>query len=473
MLLFLFLPFNLSSFGIKLFSDRLHRDKNNFQDIPMQLKKIGLTGKIVIGMFAGILFGLILNTFISDAPDSWIKVVIVDGILRLVGEFFITSLMMLVVPLVFVSLVVGTCSMSDPSKLGRIGGKALLLYLATTGIAVSIALTVASIVKPGSGGSMADQDVTFEAQQAPSFVDVLIDMVPRNPINALAEGNMLQIIVFALLFGISMALIGKPGDRLKNFFEDINAVIMKLVMILMQVAPYGVFALLARTFADLGLGELLGDLAVYFVTVLVILLVHGFIVYPALLSALTRLSPVIFIRKMLSNQIFAFSISSSNAAIPVTLRTVTKRLGVDNKIASFTVPLGATINMDGTAIMQGVATVFIAQLYGIDLSMQQYLMVILTATLASIGTAGVPGVGLIMLAMVLQQVGLPVEAIGLIIGVDRLLDMTRTAVNITGDAMVTTVVGKSENQFDIDTYNDADAGLNADGSLQGTESNKD
>lgn len=438
----------------------------------MQLKKIGLTGKIVIGMFAGILFGLLLNTLISEAPGSWVKLVLVDGILRLVGEFFITSLMMLVVPLVFVSLVVGTCSMSDPAKLGRIGGKALMLYLVTTGIAVSIALTVASIVKPGSGGSMAEQDVSFEAQQAPSFVDVLIDMVPRNPINALAEGNMLQIIVFALLFGISMALVGKPGERLKGFFEDINAVIMKLVMILMQVAPYGVFALLARTFADLGLGELLGDLAVYFVTVLVILLVHGFIVYPAILSALTRLSPVIFIRKMLSNQIFAFSISSSNAAIPVTLRTTTKRLGVDNKIASFTVPLGATINMDGTAIMQGVATVFIAQLYGIDLTMQQYLMVILTATLASIGTAGVPGVGLIMLAMVLQQVGLPVEAIGLIIGVDRLLDMTRTAVNITGDAMVTTIVGKSEDQFDIDVYNDPDAGLNADGTLQGGESDK-
>ncbi|RUO21284.1 dicarboxylate/amino acid:cation symporter [Aliidiomarina iranensis] len=433
----------------------------------MQSKKIGLTGKIVIGMFAGILFGLLLNTLISGAADSWLKLVVVDGVLRLVGEFFITSLMMLVVPLVFVSLVVGTCSMSDPSKLGRIGGKALLLYLITTGIAVSIALTVASIVKPGSGGSMAEQDVTFEAQEAPSFVDVLIDMVPRNPINALAEGNMLQIIVFALLFGIAMALVGKPGDRLKNFFEDVNSVIMKLVMMLMQVAPYGVFALLARTFADLGLGDLLGDLAVYFITVLVILLVHGFVVYPAILGAVTRLSPVIFIRKMLSNQIFAFSISSSNAAIPVTLRTTTKRLGVDSKIASFTVPLGATINMDGTAIMQGVATVFIAQLYGIDLTMQQYLMVILTATLASIGTAGVPGVGLIMLAMVLQQVGLPVEAIGLIIGVDRLLDMTRTAVNITGDAMVTTIVGKSENQFDIDTYNDPDAGLNPDGSLKG------
>ncbi|MCH8492343.1 MAG: dicarboxylate/amino acid:cation symporter [Idiomarina sp.] len=426
----------------------------------MHLKKLGLTGKIVIGMLAGIIFGLILNSLIAGDTESWLKFVIVDGILRVVGEFFITSLMMLVVPLVFVSLVIGTCSMSDPSKLGRIGGKAVVLYIATTGIAISIALTIASLVKPGSGASMAGQEVNFEAQQAPSFVDVLIGMVPRNPINAMAEGNMLQIIVFALLFGIAMALIGKPGERLKTFFEDVNEVIMKLVMILMHVAPYGVFALLARTFADLGLGDLLGDLAVYFVTVLAILLIHGFIVYPIILSSLTRLNPLIFIKKMFSNQIFAFSISSSNAAIPVTLRTTTKRLGVDNKIASFTVPLGATINMDGTAIMQGVATVFIAQLYGIDLSMQQYLMVILTATLASIGTAGVPGVGLIMLAMVFQQVGLPVEAIGLIIGVDRLLDMTRTAVNITGDAMVSTIIGKSEQQLDEDVFNDPSAGLN-------------
>ncbi|RUO18656.1 dicarboxylate/amino acid:cation symporter [Aliidiomarina haloalkalitolerans] len=423
----------------------------------MPTKKIGLTGRIVIGMFAGILFGILLNQF-AVTPDNWVRFVVVDGVLRVVGEFFITSLMMLVVPLVFVSLVVGTCSMSDPSKLGRIGGKALFLYLITTGIAISIALSVASIVKPGSGGSMAAQEVNFEAAPAPSFVDVLINMVPRNPINAMAEGNMLQIIVFALLFGLAMALVGKPGERLKGFFEDVNEVIMKLVMILMHVAPYGVFALLARTFADLGFGDLLGDLAVYFVTVLVILLVHGFIVYPTILTLLTRLNPMIFVRKMFSNQIFAFSISSSNATIPVTMRTTTKRLGVDNKISSFTVPLGATINMDGTAIMQGVATVFIAQLYGIDLTMNQYLMVILTATLASIGTAGVPGVGLIMLAMVLQQVGLPVEAIGLIIGVDRLLDMTRTAVNITGDAMVTTVIGKSEQQLDEDVYNDPDAG---------------
>ncbi|WP_194757532.1 dicarboxylate/amino acid:cation symporter [Aliidiomarina indica] len=425
-------------------------------------KKLGLTGKIVIGMFAGILVGILINLWFSAETAPLFYSVFVDGLLRIVGEFFITSLMMLVVPLVFVSLIVGTCQLSDPSKLGRLGGKALVLYLVTTCIAIAIALTVASIVKPGSNAAFADaMEGNVSVAEAPSFVDVVIDMVPRNPINAMAEGNMLQIIVFALLFGIAMALTGKAGDRLKGFFEDVNEVIMKLVMILMKVAPYGVFALLARTFANLGFGDLLGDLLKYFLTVLCLLLVHGFIIYPTILKLLTGLNPVLFVRKMFSNQIFAFSISSSNASIPVTLRTTTKRLGVNNSVASFTVPLGATINMDGTAIMQGVATVFIAQLYGVDLSFTDYLMVILTATLASIGTAGVPGVGLIMLAMVLQQVGLPIDAIALIMGIDRLLDMTRTAVNITGDAMVTTVIGKSEGQFDEDVYNDPTAGNEA------------
>lgn len=435
----------------------------------MSEKKLGLTGKIVLGMFTGIIAGILFNLWSSPEATPLFHGLVVDGILRIVGEFFITSLMMLVVPLVFVSLIVGTCQLSDPSKLGRLGGKALVLYLVTTCIAISIALTVATIVKPGSNAAFADSfDESVSVAEAPSFVDVVIDMVPRNPINAMAEGNMLQIIVFALLFGIAMALTGKAGDRLKGFFEDVNEVIMKLVMILMKVAPYGVFALLARTFANLGFGELLGDLLKYFLTVLLLLLVHGFVVYPLLLKLLTRLNPIVFIRKMFSNQIFAFSISSSNASIPVTLRTTTKRLGVNNSVSSFTVPLGATINMDGTAIMQGVATVFIAQLYGVDLSFTDYLMVILTATLASIGTAGVPGVGLIMLAMVLQQVGLPIDAIALIMGIDRLLDMTRTAVNITGDAMVTTVIGKSEGQFDESIYNDPEAGN--DGSVIGGQS---
>lgn len=413
-------------------------------------KKMGLTGKILTGMATGIIVGVILNQFNTV---EFIDQFIVQGLLRALGDLFIASLMMLVVPLVFVSLVLGTSSLSDPAMLGRVGGKALVLYILTTALAIAMAITVAVIVQPGAGTNLELPAASaFVAKDAPPFLDVLLDMVPKNPFAAMTEGNMLQVIVFALLFGIAMAFCGEPGARLTKVFEDINEVIMKLVVMLMQVAPYGVFALMARVFAELGFGSVLQGLAMYFGTVFVLLLVQGFVVYPALLALFTRLNPKHFIRKMINVQIFAFSISSSNATIPVNLRNSEKRLGADKRIASFTIPLGATINMDGTAIMQGVATVFISQIYGIDLTLMDYLMVIATATLASVGTAGVPGVGLIMLAMVLQQVGLPVEGIALILGIDRLLDMTRTAVNITGDAMVTTVIAKSEGQFDSDIY---------------------
>lgn len=268
---------------------------------------------------------------------------------------------------------------------------------------------------------------------------------------------MLQIIVFAILLGVAVARSGEQGARVIQLFTDFNEVIMTLVTMLMKLAPYGVFCLMVQLFAQQGIG-VIGDLAVYFFTVLFVLMLHGFGTYAILLKFLGRLSPLAFYRKMRATMLFAFSTASSNATIPVTMRTVENRLGVKNSIASFTVPLGATINMDGTAIMQGVATVFIAQAYNIDISLSGYLMVIVTATLASIGTAGVPGVGLITLAMVLQQVGLPVEGIALIIGVDRLLDMVRTAVNVTGDSTVSCLVAKSEGQFDQDMFDDCSAG---------------
>lgn len=418
----------------------------------MRLKKLGLTGKILLGMIAGAILGIILNNF--NVEDSLVQSLFVEGLFRMIGDFFIASLTMLVVPLVFFSLALGASSLSDPAMLGRVGGKTITLYIATTALAITLGLTVAVLVQPGSGVTLElPAAESFDIGQAPAFSEVLLDMVPRNPIKAMADGNMLQIIVFAILFGVAMAFCGTPGERLKAVFDDVNEVITKLVVMLMQVAPYGVFALMTRTFANLGAGDVAQGLALYFMTVLGVLLVHGFVVYPLLLALITRLNPKHFLRKMLNVQIFAFSISSSNATIPVNLKNAEERLGVNNSVASFTIPLGATINMDGTAIMQGVATVFIAQIYGIDLTMVQYLMVIGTATIASIGTAGVPGVGLIMLIMVLQQVGLPIEGIALIMGVDRLLDMTRTAINITGDAMVSVVVAKSENQFDEDTYN--------------------
>jgi len=417
---------------------------------------LSLTMKIIIGMGLGIVLGAFIQNFFSD--NQFVTDNVVNGLFLAGGTIFIKSLKMLVVPLVFVSLVCGTCSLSDPSKLGRLGGKSILLYLTTTAIAITLAIGLALLVSPGVSESVVmTTDATFSAKQAPSLTQVLINIMPSNPIDAMAQGNMLQIIVFALLFGISISLAGDAGKRIANFFSDLNEVVMKLVVILMNLAPYGVFFLMAKLFSEISLDVIL-QLLQYFLVVLGALGIHALVTYPTILKLLTGLSPVIFIRKMRDAALFAFSTASSNATMPVTLDTVTKKMGVDNSVASFTVPLGATINMDGTAIMQGVATVFIAQVYSVDLTIADYLMVILTATLASIGTAGVPGVGLIMLAMVLQQVGLPVEGIALIIGVDRLLDMTRTAVNVTGDSMVTVIVAKSEKEIDLETYNDPWAG---------------
>ena len=430
-------------------------------------KKASLTSRIVIGMVAGILLGSFLQWLMPNGTDKVIslysielslKGFLVEGILEVIGQVFMASLRMLVVPLVFVSLVCGVCSLKDTSKLGRIGGKAVGLYLATTAIAISFAIFVALIVSPGEGVNMVANS-SFSGREAPSLAQVIIQMFPTNPFESFAEGKMLQVIVFALLFGIAIALSGKAGERVALLFEDLSEVIMRLATILMNIAPYGVFALLATLFTTVSLTTF-GNLIEYFLVVFFVLVVHALVTYPVILKLLTGLNPEIFLKKMRDAAIFAFSTASSNATIPVTLETATKKMGVKNSIASFTVPLGATINMDGTAIMQGVATVFIAQVFSQDLTLADYLTVVLTATLASIGTAGVPGVGLIMLAMVLEQVGLPVEGIALIIGVDRLLDMTRTAVNVTGDSMVSIVVAKSEDQFDHDMYLDPQAGSN-------------
>jgi Na+/H+-dicarboxylate symporter len=363
---------------------------------------------------------------------------------------------LLVVPLVFVSLVCGTAAMDDVRKLGKIGLKTVALYLLTTCVAISLAMTLASIFKPGLGVETTVQE-DYVATEAPTIWQVLTDMFPINPVSSMAEGNMLQIIVFSILFGLAMVVSGKPGQRVLDLFSDLNEIVLNLVLILMLIAPFGVFAKITIVFADQGFAAF-GDLGKYFGLVILTLVIHAVVVYPALLKLLSGLSPKQFLKSFYRVQIFAFSTASSNATLPVTLETVEKKLGVKNSTASFTVPLGATINMDGTAIMQGVATIFIAQLSGVDLNLSQILMVVVTATLASIGTAGVPGVGLVMLAMVLNQVGLPVEKISLIVGIDRILDMVRTAVNVTGDAAVSCIVAKSEGQLDEETfYADSDA----------------
>jgi len=414
-----------------------------------------LTKKIMIAMLSGLGLGILINLFIPE--KSIVNDYLVHGLLHVVGAIFVASLKMMVVPLVFVSLVGGVTALGNLSALGRMSIKAILLYLMTTAIAISVALSLAVAAGPGGNFDAGEAAVEFSGKEAPPLSDVLINIVPSNPFEAMVSGNMLQIIVFSLLFGVAVTMAGARGKHVLNLFNDLDVVIMKMVEVIMRLAPYGVFALIAKTFASQGL-DLIVPLLSYFLTLTFALLIHALVTYPLLLKTLAQLNPIIFFQKMRDPATFAFSTASSGATIPVTMRTVEKRMGVDNSVASFTVPLGATINMDGTAMMQGVATVFIANVYGIDLGITDFLVVILTATLASIGTAAVPGVGLVMLTMVLNQVGLPVEGIALIIGVDRILDMMRTACNVTGDATVSCIIAKSENKLDEAVFNNPDAG---------------
>ncbi len=412
---------------------------------------MNLTQRIVGAMALGLAVGGILNVLIPAGvlPETLaqgLSYYLIDGLFDTVGQIFVRSLKLMVVPLVFVSLLCGTASLGNDAKMGRLASKSIGLYMLTTGVAISLALFIALLIQPGLGIDLAVAS-EFSAKDAPPLKTTLINIFPSNPVAAMADGQILQVIVFAILMGIAIAHCGKSGERVAAFFDDLNSVIMRMVMLLMQLAPIGIFCLIAKLFAGLGIGVIV-SLGAYFFAVVLALLLHCFGTYSLLLRAMTGLSPRRFFVNMRAPMAFAFSTASSGATMPVTLRAVTDNVGVDNSVASFTVPLGATINMDGTAIMQGVATVFIAQAYNIDLGLEAYLMVILMATLASIGTAAVPGVGLVMLVMVLNQVGLPVEGIGLIIGVDRLLDMCRTAVNVAGDGAVSTVVAHSEGLHD-------------------------
>ncbi len=421
------------------------------------MKKMTMTTKILVWMVSGLVVGSLINAFASDSEV--VQTYLVGGLFHVAGAIFISMLKMLVVPLVTFSLICGVCGLGDVNKLGRVGLKSFLLFMLTTALAISLAIGLSSLIGPGKDFEMAESTTqTFTAPEAPPLTQVIIDLVPSNPIAAYAEGNMLQIIFFTILFAVCILMIGERGKPIAEGAERLNEVMMQVVNVVMNIAPYGVFALMAKTFSLQGLG-LIVPMISYFGVVALVLLLHATGTLMVLLKLLGRVNPLIFLKKMRATQVFAFSTSSSNATIPVTLRSTEKRLGVDNSTASFVVPFGATINMDGTAIMQGVATVFIANVYGIELGLGGYLTVIGMAVLASIGTAGVPGVGLIMLAMVFNQVGLPIEGIALIMGVDRLLDMMRTAVNVTGDAAVTTIVARSESSIDMATYNDPDAGI--------------
>lgn len=414
---------------------------------------MNLTTKVLWGLLLGALAGALLNALDS----AWLDTYVVDGAFYVGGKLFVNALKMLVVPLVIFSLIPGVFAIGDIKLLGKVGTKSIALYIATTAIAIATAITLAATLGIGEGGTP-PTDIVFEGRSAgKSTLDILIGIVPTNIFKAFASGDMLAIIFFSIFFGVAALSIKDQTKETISFIEQMNKIVMQMVEMVMWFAPYAVFCLIGKAIADVGITLIL-DLLGYFVVVIAALLIHAFVTQMFILKTFTGLNIGLFLTKIRSAQLFAFSTSSSGATIPITLRTVQNRLGVDRAISSFSVPFGATINMDGTAIMQGVATVFIANLYGIDLGINGYLVVVLTAVLASIGTAAVPSVGLVMLTLVFEQVNLPVAAIGLIMGVDRLLDMTRTAVNVTGDTVVTSIVAKSEGKLDINVFNDPDAG---------------
>ena len=415
--------------------------------IPSNIKEISLGNWMLIGMILGFIVGLILNFYVSD---PFIKdTILANNIFYLGGNVFIKLMKMLVVPLVFFSIVVGVASISDIKKIGTIGGRTIVIYLMTTVLAVTISLIIASVIQPGAGLNMAS--VPTDISSNTTITETILDMIPDNPFYALANGDMLPVIIFGVLVGIILAKLRDETDVVNKFFTQGDRIMMEMTRVVMKFAPIGIFCLMARTFSTLGFDGLM-PIAKYIGCVLLCLAIHAFLVYPSLLVAFTRLNPLNFFKKFASVQFFAFSSSSSNATIPLTMSKLSE-MGVSEDISSFTIPLGATINMDGTAIMQGCAVMFAAQAYGIDLGTSALLTVIFTAVMSSIGTAAVPSVGIITLNMVFNSVGLPADAIGMIMGIDHVLDMFRSAVNVTGDAICTLIVAFKNKSLDLGIYN--------------------
>lgn len=399
----------------------------------MGKKKISLAAWIFIGLFLGILAGLAMTSY----PE------IAEEYIRPFGTLFLNLIKFIVVPIVLFSIMSGVISMKDIRKVGSIGGKTVLYYMCTTAFAVLIGLVFANLFK-GSFIQLSTSELTYEAKEAPSVMDTLLGIFPSNIITPMAEASMLQVIVTALLFGFGTILAGEKGQKFADFVESANEVSMQIMALIIKLSPIGVFCLIVPVVAVNG-PQILGSLAMVILVAYICYVVHAALVYSSTVKLMGGVSPVAFFKGMLPAMVMAFSSASSVGALPLNLECVQK-LGAKKEVASFVLPLGATINMDGTAIYQGVCVVFIASCFGIDLTVQQLLMIILTATLASIGTAGVPGSGMIMLAMVLQSVGLPIEGIALVAGVDRIFDMGRTTVNITGDAACALIVSKMEDK---------------------------
>ncbi|MCI5997285.1 MAG: dicarboxylate/amino acid:cation symporter [Peptoniphilaceae bacterium] len=401
------------------------------------LKKVSLPAQIIIGLCIGVILGLILEGNVETA-NTYVKPF---------GTVFLNLIKLVIVPLVFSSLVVGVSELKDIKKLGKIGLKTFLFYTVTTVFAISLGIIFANIFKPGAGFNLPSSLSNVEVKDAPKFIDTLINIFPSNPLKALVEGNMLQIIVFALMLGCGLLAVEDKSKPVFSFFDGISNAMISITNGIMKLAPIGVVGLITPVVATNGPKVLLPLLKVILVVYFVCIL-HALFTYSISIKFFTKMKVSVFFKKALTPFFVAFTTSSSAGTLPVSMEVAEEELGVSKPIASFVLPLGATINMDGTAIYQGVCALFIAQVYGIDLNLYQQISIVLTTTLASIGTAGVPGAGVIMLAMVLQSVGLPLEGIALIAGVDRIFDMIRTAVNVLGDVTCSVVIAHSEKEID-------------------------
>jgi len=410
---------------------------------------MSFTKQVLISMVAGIFIGLIINFYFISY--TFIESFLIGNIFSTISSLFLILLKMIVLPLIFVSIVSGIISINDVSTLGRIGIKTISLYIFTTIIAISLALIASSLVNYNLG-NLVIPAAPITNVAASSNTNIILSFFPENFFSALANGNVIQVLVFAIFIGISSSIIKKEIPEFINLIDNLNKVFNKLVLLIIKLTPIAVFCLLGKTFATQGIDVFI-PLLKYFMVVAGVLLFHFFFTYSVLLGLLTKLNLKIFFKKLKSLLVFTFSTASSNASIPFTLNTVTKKFGVNKSIASFSIPLGATINMDGTAIMQGCATFFLASYYGIDLVFNDFLVIIVTATIASIGTAGIPSAGILMLSLILSEIGIPLEGITLLLGVDRLLDMMRTSVNVSGDTCITCIVANSENLIDVKKFN--------------------
>ncbi len=404
--------------------------KTTWKNIPLWQK---ILAALILGLMTGIIFG-------ESAQ-----------VLKPIGTLFINLIKMLIMPLVFVTLVTGIISMDDLKKMKRIGLKTFFIYLITTAIAITIGLIVGFILEPGLGVSLETNNI-ITVKESPSLIDTLLNIVTKNPFQSFSEGNVLQVIFFAIMLGISINLSGEKAEPAKQFFTSISEAMYKMTELVMSYAPFGVYGLMTWVSASYGVDVLL-SLGQVILGVYIASIIHMIITFAGGISLIGKLNPIRFFKGIIETQTVGFTSTSSSGTLPITIQNTTKNLGISKPIASFVLPLGATINMDGTALYQGVCVMFIAQAFGITLSFDQYIMIILTSTLASIGTAGVPGAGLIMLTLVLTSVGLPIEGVALIAGIDRILDMARTTVNVTGDAMTSLLIAKSENEFNENIYN--------------------